>query len=92
MFQYRGPATIDGVAFPDVRLDEEREGGLRSWRGGASVAANNTPDGFSPDFGGDEAATITLPDGRSGQALVTSVGFDGRMWTIEMTGTGPAPR
>lgn len=88
---YDGPAAIDEVEFPAVRLREYLDGNLRGWEGMARVSTAGTPEGFSPNFAGNDPVTVELPDGRLGQALVTNVAFDGSSWTLHLTGTGPAP-
>lgn len=90
-FQYRGPATIDGVDFPNVTLAEQApEGGLRSWEGTTSFSAAAAPAGFSANVATSGAVTVLLPDGREGLAFVNA-SFDGHAWTLDLTGTGPAP-
>ncbi|MFB7399772.1 hypothetical protein ACFCZR_06330 [Streptomyces rubiginosohelvolus] len=91
-FHYRGPALLDGIEFPDVRLREERDGGLRSWEGETSFPASAPPSGFSPDLAHAGTVAVRLPDGREGNALVTNLSFDGASWSLSLQGTGPAPR
>jgi hypothetical protein len=92
-FAYSGSAVIGGVQLPNVRLHENAsDGGLRSWEGSARFSAGDTPDGFPGDLEGPESAPIELPDGRTGQVLVTSIGFNGAHWTVGLLGTGPAPK
>ncbi|WP_329376250.1 hypothetical protein [Streptomyces sp. NBC_01483] len=88
---YDGPAAIDGTKFPTVSLREHRDGGLRSWDGSASMAVSQAPQGFAPDLSASDAVPVELPDGRHGKALVTNIHFDGSVWRLELTGTGPAP-
>lgn len=88
---YEGPAAIDGVEFPFVRLRESLDGRLRSWEGSARMSAADVPEGFSPQLAGNDAVPVELPDGRQGQVLVTNVHFDGSRWTLHLMGTGPAP-
>lgn len=91
-FSYRGPATIGGVRLPNVRLQENiPDGGLRSWEGSASFAAADAPEGFPANLDLGKVASVELPDGRTGQALVTNNTFDGRHWTVELQGSGRAP-
>lgn len=92
-FRYRGPAVIDGVQFDLVLLQEDTAPGefFRSWSGRSSFPADATPDGFAGDLGSDGPVQLELPEGRSGQVLVTDVQFDGRAWTVHLQGTGPAP-
>ncbi|MFJ5779101.1 hypothetical protein [Streptomyces sp. NPDC093094] len=88
---YRGPATIDGVLIPNVQLREKASGsGPRTWEGRSSFRVAEAPEGFGLAPGGPVA--IELADGRRGDVLVRNVSFDGRRWTIDFTGTGPAPR
>lgn len=89
-FRYYGPATIDGVDYPEVTLSEPPERGISSWTGTTSFSSASTPEGFSANVGIDNAVTVELPDGRLGQAFI-SVRFDGSHWTLDLTGTGPVP-
>lgn len=91
-FRYDGPATIDGITYPLVRLREETHpGGLRSWHGSLSVHAQNPPAGFTPpDMTRTGPTELRLADGRAGQAYMFP-SFNGTVWTLEITGTGPAP-
>lgn len=88
---YEGPAAINGVEFSEVRLREYLDGHLRGWEGTSRIPAARIPEGFSPNFAGNDPVPVELPDGRHGMALVTNVSFDGTTWTIDLTGTGPAP-
>ncbi|MFH9823026.1 hypothetical protein [Streptomyces bobili] len=90
-FKYRGPAVIDGVQFTGVDLQEDTGPGehLRSWSGTTSFSANDAPQGFTGMPGGP--FLIELPEGRSGQVLITNVHFDGHAWTVQLQGTGPTP-
>jgi hypothetical protein len=92
-FRYRGPAVIDGIHFTVVLLQEDTGPGesLRSWSGTTSFPADATPPGFSGHLGAEGPVKVELPEGRSGQVLVTNVHFDGRAWTVHLQGTGPAP-
>lgn len=91
-FSYSGSATVGGVTIPGVRLMENGPvGGLRSWGGSASVAIADAPGGFPGNLNSGDQHVIELSDGRKGNVLVTNVGFNGRAWTVELTGTGPAP-
>lgn len=92
-FKYRGPATVGGVPFPTVLLQEDGGPGesLRSWSGLSSFLNTAKPQGFTGSLGDDGPVTVELPDGRSGQALVTNIEFNGRTWTVHLQGTGPAP-
>ncbi|MER7801238.1 hypothetical protein ABTX71_12995 [Streptomyces parvulus] len=91
-FRYSGTATVDGVHLPNVRLQENPpEGEMRSWEGSASFPAADAPEGFPANLDLGSTATVELPDGRKGQALITNTAFDGHRWTVELTGTGPAP-
>lgn len=85
-FHYSGPATIDGVQFPNVDL----HGDTRDWEGVTSFPASSAPAGFSANISGGPL-TVELPDGRRGRALMSNVRFDGSRWTVDLTGTGPAP-
>ncbi|SDM46778.1 hypothetical protein SAMN04487981_101617 [Streptomyces sp. cf386] len=92
-FTYSGSATIGGVQLPNVRLQENApDGGLRSWEGSARFSASDTPEGFPGDLEGPQSVLIELPDGRTGQVLVTSIGFNGAHWSVGLLGTGPAPK
>ncbi len=92
-FSYSGPATVDGVRLPNVRLQENpRDGGLRSWEGSASFSVADAPDGFPSNLALGKMASVELPDGRAGQALVTNVVFNGGQWDVELQGSGPAPK
>jgi hypothetical protein len=88
---YDGSAVINGVDWPSVSLREHRDGGLRSWDGTARMSPSQAPDGFAPDLSSRDAETVELPDGRHGKALITNIHFDGSVWRLELTGTGPAP-
>lgn len=88
---YDGPADIGGITWPNVRLREHRDGGLRSWDGSASMAVSQAPAGFAPALSQPDPDAVELPDGRRGKALVTNIHFDGSEWHLELTGTGPAP-
>lgn len=92
-FRYRGPAVIGGVQFAVVLLEEDTGPGesLQSWRGISSFQASATPSGFTGNLGNDGPVKVELPEGRSGLALVTNTGFDGRAWTVHLQGTGPIP-
>jgi hypothetical protein len=92
-FAYRGPATIGGVPLPVVHLRETTgpDEILRSWSGRSSFPVAEAPEGFPSNLDTNGPATVELPDGRTGTVLL-EVGFDGRSWTVDMTGTGPAPR
>lgn len=87
---YDGPAVIDGMEFPSVSLREQRDGGLRSWSGAATLTVSQAP-GFAPDLSHQDAVPVELPDGRHGKALVTNIHFNGSVWRLELTGTGPTP-
>lgn len=54
------------------------------------MPAARAPEGFTPSLATDPVP-VELPDGRHGKALVTNISFDGTGWTVELTGTGPAP-
>lgn len=90
-FTYSGPATISGMQIPNVRLQEGKEGEMRYWDGSATFPADETPEGFPGDLNGPQSVPIELPDGRTGQVLVTNVAFNGAHWMVELMGTGPAP-
>jgi len=92
-FKYRGPAVIGGVQFAVVLLEEDTGPGehLRSWTGMSSFPAAAAPQGFTGNLGSDGPVKVELPEGRSGQVLVTDVQFDGRAWTVRLQGTGPTP-
>lgn len=92
-FSYHGPATVGGVRLPNVILREDfPDGGLRSWEGSAAFSAADAPEGFPANLDLGAMASVELPDGRTGQALITNNAFDGRQWTVELTGSGPAPQ
>ena len=92
-FSYHGPATVGGVRLPNVGLQENLpDGGLRSLEGSASFPAADAPAGFPADLDLGSVASVELPDGRTGQVLITNTAFDGRQWTVELQGTGPAPQ
>lgn len=93
-FRYRGPASIGGVQFAVIFLQEDTGPGesLRSWRGMSSFRNSDKPQGFTGNLGSDGPVTVELPDGRSGLALVADVQFDGSAWTVHLQGTGPAPK
>lgn len=92
-FAYRGPATIGGVPFEAVLLRETTEpgDGIRSWEGSLSFPVTDAPEGFPASLDTSGPARVELPDGREGTVLV-DVGFDGSAWTVDLQGTGPAPR
>lgn len=91
-FHYSGPVTIDGVTYPDARLREDGPpGGLESWSGFLSFHIQSKPAGFTPpDMTRTEPTELRLADGRTGQAFVFP-SFNGTVWTLKITGTGPAP-
>jgi hypothetical protein len=93
-FTYSGPATVGGIQLPNVRLHETTDpgGGLRSWEGTARFHATETPEGFPGDLQGPQSVLVELPDGRTGQVLVTNVDFTGALWIVGLLGTGPAPK
>lgn len=93
LFVYDGPATIGGVAFPEVSLREERQplyfdGYLRSWKGLAAIPVTLPP----PLFGMPNTPTleVELPDGRKGSVCASARCDDGR-WTLEIMGEGTPP-
>lgn len=93
-FNYSGPATIDGVTFPEVLLMEQPpEEGQRSWTGSTSYSAGNPPEGFLPTLGGASGAVpLVLPDGRSARVIIDNIEWDGRdHHTVTLVGVGPAP-
>jgi hypothetical protein len=90
-FTYSGSATISGMQIPNVRLQEGKEGEMRYWDGSATFPADETPEGFPGDLNGPQSVPIELPDGRTGQVLVTNVAFNGAHWMVDLMGTGPAP-
>ncbi|MFH9413963.1 hypothetical protein [Streptomyces rochei] len=92
-FSYRGPALVAGIQLPNVRLHEIAPGaGLRAWEGLATFSVADAPAGFPANLDLGKAASVELPDGRVGEALITNKAFDGRHWTVELQGSGPAPR
>lgn len=90
MIKYQGPASIAGVSFPSVSLREESVGHLRSWEGTTSFLPSAEPSGFTADLLNTSTTIVQLPDGRQGDVFV-STSFDGQRWTLDLTGTGPAP-
>ncbi|WP_030928472.1 hypothetical protein [Streptomyces sp. NRRL B-24720] len=89
LFSYTGAAEIDGVQFSDVLLLEHPpERGLRSWSG--STYFEEAPPGFIDTLGADGQSVVRLADGREGLARAEA-SYNGRGWTVHLTGTGPAP-
>lgn len=87
---YEGPATIGGVSFGVVRLDELSSG---SWAGTA-VAPDPEASGYDR-FGIPvmPAVLVELPDGRLGEAGVTGrrlAGFDRNTLLGETVGEAEA--
>ncbi|MFE0036148.1 hypothetical protein [Streptomyces sp. NPDC059015] len=92
-FTYAGPAVVGGVRFARVRLSENPPGEDGApWAGATSFRQEDEPEGFTPDMADDSPVTVELPDGRTAQALVVNVHFNGQGWTMELIGTGPLPR
>lgn len=90
MIKYQGPASIGGVSFAAVVLREEHDGRLRSWEGSTTFPASAQPEGFTADFLNSPSTSVELPDGRKGDAFV-STSFNGNQWTLDVRGTGAAP-
>lgn len=93
-FNYRGPAVIDGVQFPVVLLQEDTgpDESLRSWSGMSSFRAADAPEGFTGNLGNDgQPVKIELPEGRTAQALVQNIQFDGQSWSVYLRGSGSTP-
>ncbi|MFE2710602.1 hypothetical protein ACFXKI_01075 [Streptomyces mirabilis] len=91
-FSYQGPATIGGVAFSEVALQERRDPFrtlIWSWEGTAVIpyAAWSPPLFGMPDT---PTLKLQLPDGRTGD-VCASARFDDGRWILEITGEGPVP-
>lgn len=92
MFAYQGPATIGGIAFSEVFLQERRDSFrtlLWAWEGTAALPLATWPP---PLFGMPNTPTLRLelPDGRAGE-VCGSVRCDDGRWILEIIGEGPVP-
>ncbi|MFE1028996.1 hypothetical protein ACFW5I_31255 [Streptomyces sp. NPDC058818] len=87
-FSYTGPARIDGVHVPGVRLTEQSSDGGSFWSGSATFEIE--PPGFVERVGAAGTSLVRLADGREGHAVVHA-SYVGRYWTLAITGIGPAP-
>lgn len=92
-FAYTGPAVIGGVPFDRVQLAESPPGeGGPAWAGATTFRQEEAPVGFTPRMAVDSPMVIGLPDGRTGEALVVNIHFNGQGWTMELIGSGPVPQ
>lgn len=99
---YDGPATINGVEFPDVHVGEHADSDgtviCKGWEGVATVSKTNAPainSEWMNTTAQKPSIEVLLPAGGSGQAHVTEAAFvddDGfRYWRICFAGVGPSP-
>lgn len=97
-FSYHGSAKVSRgdveAELSNVTLRELQSGYLTEWLGGGAV------DVDSPNYAairkimsGNGMATVTLPDGRQGDVIVTNFSDrSDRMWaTVALQGSGEPP-
>lgn len=94
--RYDGPATVGGIHFSKVHLVESAEAGdstvTRSWEGTAEVAKSEAPE-VAPEWAfAPGPVPVRLPEGGVGSAYITDLTLtNGRFWSVELVGKGPAP-